>query len=96
MSDKMPLSWHKESLNNQLIYLERERAHVEAMVASLARTEKGIRRHVQQIERAEREGKDGFDSEKFLTDGELAERKANRRRQNARSATCRETSILTE
>lgn len=62
---KHPLAWHRNCLQNMLQTLEGRRtelSHVREAVERL-NTETVIYAH--QIERAEREGRDSFDREKF-------------------------------
>jgi uncharacterized protein YdcH (DUF465 family) len=62
---KMPVSWHKERLANMGISMEHTLRQVEQLQCTLQRLadEHAVLR--EQIERAEAEGRDGFDQEKF-------------------------------
>ena len=62
---KMPVSWHKERLANLGISMEHTIRQVEQLQCTLQRLadEHAVLRA--QIKRAEEEGRDGFDQEKF-------------------------------
>jgi uncharacterized protein YdcH (DUF465 family) len=62
---KMPVSWHKERLANMGLSMEYILRQVEQLQCTLQRLadEHAVLR--EQIKRAEAEGRDGFDQEKF-------------------------------
>ena len=62
---KMPIAWHKERLANMGLSMERTLRQVEQLQRTLERLadEHAVLR--EQIKRAEAEGRDGFDEEKF-------------------------------
>lgn len=62
---KQTLKWHKDCLVNVTAHVERLRKDVERRVAELAADEQRLADYVAQIERAEKEGLDGFDRDKF-------------------------------
>lgn len=62
---KQTLKWHKDCLVNVTAHVEQRRADMAWRVAALAADEKRLSEYIAQIERAEKEGLDGFDREKF-------------------------------
>ncbi len=62
---KMPVSWHKERLANSESWLVQIGREIQTLQKALekARDEHAVYRA--QIERAEAEGRDGFDRDKF-------------------------------
>ena len=63
---KMTIAWHKESLANMERYAEREAAKLKDAAAYLERHRERVRVLRLQIEEAEKEGRDGFDDERFM------------------------------
>lgn len=64
-SNKRSVAWHKDGLNNSLEYaanLEKE-AHLLLVKAGSIRDQAAVL--TKQIERAEREGRDGFDANTY-------------------------------
>ena len=64
-SNKMPVSWHKENVKNSAAYaatLEKE-AHALLVKAGMIRDKNVLRQA--QIDRAEAEGRDGYDADRF-------------------------------
>ena len=62
---KMPVSWHKERLANLGISMEHILRQVEQLQCTLQRLAEEHAAYREQIKRAEAEGRDGFDQEKF-------------------------------
>ena len=62
---KMPVSWHKERLANIGISMEHILRQVEQLQCTLQRLADEHAVYREQIKRAETEGLDGFDQEKF-------------------------------
>ena len=63
---KRPISWHEQCLNNRRLSFIRKTLDFEVMKTSLYYDKIAIQFLEQQIERAKKKKKDGFDSEKFL------------------------------
>ena len=63
----MPIEWHKKCLQNATTYLEREIAELERMKRNVDRLREQTEFAKQQILEAERQGKDRFDPDKFLS-----------------------------
>jgi len=62
---KMPIAWHKERLTNMGLSMERTLRQVEQLQCTLQRLADEHAALREQIKRAEREGRDGFDPDKF-------------------------------
>lgn len=62
---KMPIKWHKECLKNSEENLKRERKHHNEIAERLRDHELRNAIYREQIRRAEEEGRDGFDADKF-------------------------------
>jgi hypothetical protein len=62
---KMPLAWHRENVKNSLKYIAGEKKYLRDLELQIERDERNLEEYLQQIERAEKEGLDGFDSDKF-------------------------------
>ncbi len=63
---KMPLSWHKQNLENQIIHFSHEEEQVARALRDLERSRKQVQFAREQIEEAERRGLEGFDAERLL------------------------------
>ena len=63
---KQTIAWHKSCLANMRRHLERETEELEQRAASVERHRKNTHFLFLQIERAEAEGRDGFDGDKFM------------------------------
>lgn len=63
---KRPVEWHEECLANFLDGLESARLRAEQAAAHVARMEKAADFSRRQIAEAKRQGKDGFDSDRFM------------------------------
>jgi hypothetical protein len=64
---KFSILWHINSLNNWIASYEIDQATISRMLIESASNKQAIDFYKKQIEEAQRQGKDGFDSEKFLT-----------------------------
>lgn len=62
---KNSIDWHMQCLKNSESSLEQKKRELARIVASLNQDTDRVVKYKQQIERAMREGKDGFDSDKF-------------------------------
>ena len=62
---KTPIAWHKESLANLGRSMEQVLLQIQQLQCTLERLAGEHAVYREQIERAEAEGRDGFDSEKF-------------------------------
>jgi uncharacterized protein YlxW (UPF0749 family) len=62
---KHPISWHKECFSNSSSTLAERRRHMEKLQAEIDRHQQRLDTYALQIERAEREGLEGFDSDRF-------------------------------
>ncbi len=62
---KMPVKWHEECLVNMRKSLQRDRDAFERMRARLEREESEVSLYESQVDRAKREGRESFDSERF-------------------------------
>jgi len=62
---KRPLAWHKECLKNREAYVSRKQAELESAAARLRQDNLENAIYREQIRRAEEEGRDGFDAERF-------------------------------
>lgn len=63
---KKPIAWHKECLKNRWESIERMRDEWYQMMKRLEDYERWARFLSQQIEAAEKAGRDGFDADKFM------------------------------
>ena len=63
---RMSLGWHQECLKNQRAGLARHMADFERMTAEIEQMKRSVALYGRQIEAAEKQGKDGFDRERFL------------------------------
>jgi hypothetical protein len=66
--NKKPIEWHKECLKNSMGYHKQERERIMRQLANLERDEALDCFRQCQIEKAIEQGKDSFDSEKFMAD----------------------------
>jgi hypothetical protein len=66
---KMPLGWHKGCLKNSLRYQEEQAEVLKQQIHRFRESRSKNRLHAAQIARAEAEGRDGFDDEKFFPKG---------------------------
>ncbi len=62
---KQTINWHKESLKNMKAYLEREQNMLRIHTVAVQKLENDVKMLEYQITEAEKEHKDGFDSEKY-------------------------------
>jgi hypothetical protein len=62
---KMPVSWHKEVLANSESWSAETERRIQSLQAELQKAREKQAFYRAQIERAEAEGRDGFDEEKF-------------------------------
>lgn len=62
---KMPIEWHRECLKNQTVYVEQQREELNRKQEAFGKLELDTDIYRAQIERAEREGRDGFDAARF-------------------------------
>jgi hypothetical protein len=65
-NNKMPIAWHKTNLENMKQHRDRIALDLERRQLDLKRQEADIAFLVYQTETAEKEGKESFDSSKFL------------------------------
>ena len=63
---KMSIEWHKESLKNTKLSLERKKRQLEDLQIEVARDLQRMTFYDAQVYEAIRQDKDGFDSDKFL------------------------------
>ena len=63
---KQTIAWHKSCLANMRQHLKRETEELVARAASVNRHRQNTHFLFLQIERAEAEGRDGFDGDKFM------------------------------
>ena len=63
---KMSTGWHKNRLKNWAASVDRKEREAAKLLDEIARDRKELEHLKAQIERAEREGKDGFDADRFL------------------------------
>jgi len=63
---KMSLEWHKESLKNTKLSLERKKKQLEDLQIEVARDVQRMTFYNAQVYEAVRQDKDCFDSDKFL------------------------------
>lgn len=59
------IEWHKANLVNKRKYYEQQVAELNKMIADVAKTKMEIEAKELQIQRAEKESRDGFDDEKY-------------------------------
>lgn len=62
---KQGLQWHKECLKNRESHLEREEQELDRLLIAIERSRQEVALYKAQIKLAEKEGKDGFDSERY-------------------------------
>lgn len=62
---KQPIEWHEECLRNQREHYNNMLSYVLREQERLRRAEADILTYEEQIARAKREGRDGFDRERF-------------------------------
>lgn len=62
---KRPVEWHQECLKNAMLWHEQIAAAIAKLQEQFNRNQASIERLQEQIERALREGKDGFDADKY-------------------------------
>ncbi len=63
---KMPMGWHEWCLKNSKENLAREEETFARLTAAIERFRKQVAFHEAQIAEAQRQGKDGFDQDKFM------------------------------
>jgi hypothetical protein len=63
---KHTIDWHKECLNNQKVWLQNKRQELLRLKAVVDSSESEMLFYHDQIVEAQRQNKDGFDSDKFL------------------------------
>ena len=63
---KMTIAWHKGNLLNMERYAEREAASLKNAADCLERHRERVRVLRRQIDEAEKEGRDGFDDERYM------------------------------
>jgi hypothetical protein len=62
---KSSIAWHTDGLRNRQAHLEREEAALERQTRDVERCRGEVAFYRAQIELAKKEGKDGFDPEKY-------------------------------
>ena len=62
---KMPITWHEENYRNARAHLERERLSLEKHKQYVQTLSNDISDRRKQLERANRENRDGFDAERY-------------------------------
>ena len=62
----MPIKWHEQCLHNMESYSMDQQKRLESFKRDIERTEAHINFLKLQLTEAKRQGKDGFDAEKFL------------------------------
>ena len=63
---KMSIEWHKQALENTYNYLEKRKAELERLRADVELSEQRAMFYHVQVHEAEKQGKDGFDDERFI------------------------------
>jgi hypothetical protein len=63
---KMPLNWHKQCLLNQKQHLNHTKEKLDRAQAEYDRCFASTMFYIDQVEQAEKEGREGFDSDKYL------------------------------
>jgi prefoldin subunit 5 len=63
---KQSMAWHYKSLRQREEYLIRGEKQLQEIMQQLDQQRQRVERYRAQIERAKREGRDGFDEDKFL------------------------------
>ena len=63
---KMPIEWHENCVKNQKAYREKVKDGMDQTIRDYQRLCADIDKKEQQIKEAKRQGKDGFDADKFL------------------------------
>jgi hypothetical protein len=63
---KASIAWHEECLMSSEAYLEEREEQSRKLLEQVAEHRLRVERYRAQIERAKREGRDGFDADKFL------------------------------
>lgn len=63
---KQTISWHEWCFNNSTQNFKNELARLRSMQSSVDAMEQGLIRYKNQIQEAKKQGKDGFDPERFL------------------------------
>jgi len=70
MSAKMPIEWHEKCLKNQKLYIEREEEELSrlkyALEVKLSKQKIDTAFYETQINEAKKQGKEGFDSSRFM------------------------------
>lgn len=61
----MSLDWHKTCAANRAITIASQRQMLQATLNDVERSERQLAEYHAQIERAEREGRDGFDADRY-------------------------------
>jgi prefoldin subunit 5 len=62
---KESMAWHHKSLRQREEYLRRGEQEAFAMLEQLDQQRQRVERYRAQVERAQREGRDGFDEDRF-------------------------------
>jgi hypothetical protein len=62
---KQSMQWHYDSLANTMACLEREKRHLDVLQEAWRKQMQRACDYRAQIERAEKEGRDGFDPDRF-------------------------------
>lgn len=65
MNNVKPLFWHKECLSNWERSIEEKQRSIDQEIALLELSRKELKLYRKQIDRAEIEGREGFDREKY-------------------------------
>jgi len=63
---KKPLHWHKQCLKNQKAYLNELKRDLDKVQKNYENCLNSTLFYIKQVETAEKEGKDGFDPDKYL------------------------------
>jgi predicted RNase H-like nuclease (RuvC/YqgF family) len=63
---KESIAWHEECLKSSERYLKQREEQARKLLEHVAEDRQIVERYRAQIERAKREGRDGFDAERFL------------------------------
>ena len=62
---KMPIKWHRQNLKNLFVSIERAKEASDRAERELSKVRANYIFYLFRIEEAERQGKDGFDADKF-------------------------------
>ena len=63
---KFPIEWHEKCLKNKEDYVNRLRELVHREILDYVSARRRLNFYRRQVEEAKRQGKEGFDSERFL------------------------------